>query len=144
MLQAFRYRQISAYSILAADAKQAAGQGRATRSYLNFQYFYLFKNERESLRVCYCPFYQEGLCQKYQFFKWMKLCFWRKCFLGILPTVFLTVTAIMLILHYSLSPAFSFIYICGIVEILNLTYTNDLNDATSQKFILQANTIQNM
>ncbi|NXH91652.1 TMPS7 protease, partial [Edolisoma coerulescens] len=46
-------------------------------------------------------------------------------------------------LFFSLAPAFSFIYIGGSVEILNLTYTNDLNDPTSQKFLLQAKAIQN-
>ncbi|OWK54008.1 Transmembrane protease serine 7 [Lonchura striata] len=44
---------------------------------------------------------------------------------------------------YQEAPAFSFIYISGSVEIPNLTYTNDLNDPTSQKFILQAKAIQN-
>ncbi|NXD54171.1 TMPS7 protease, partial [Corvus moneduloides] len=41
------------------------------------------------------------------------------------------------------APAFSFIYIGGSVEIPNLTYTNDLNDPTSQKFLLQAKAVQN-
>ncbi|KAJ7402115.1 suppressor of tumorigenicity 14 protein-like protein [Pitangus sulphuratus] len=41
------------------------------------------------------------------------------------------------------APAFSFIYIGGSLEIPNLTYTNDLNDPTSQKFLLQAEAIQN-
>ncbi|KAF1493859.1 hypothetical protein FQV18_0007575, partial [Eudyptula minor novaehollandiae] len=41
------------------------------------------------------------------------------------------------------APAFSFIYIGGSVEIPNLTYTNDLNDPKSQKFLLQAEAIQN-
>lgn len=44
---------------------------------------------------------------------------------------------------FSSAPAFSFIYISGSVEIRNLTYTNDLNDPTSQKFLLQAKAIQN-
>ncbi|RMC11967.1 hypothetical protein DUI87_11099 [Hirundo rustica rustica] len=95
---------------------------------------------KESLRVCYCPSYQENLRQKYCFFKWIK---WRKYLLGILPTVSLTVTAIVLVLHYSHFSAFSFIYIGGSVEIPNLTYTNDLSDPTSQKFLLQAKAIQN-
>lgn len=41
------------------------------------------------------------------------------------------------------APAFSLIYIGGSVEIPNLTYTNDLNDPSSQKFLLQAEAIQN-
>lgn len=41
------------------------------------------------------------------------------------------------------APAFSFIYIGGSVEIPNLTYTNDLSDPKSQKFLLQAEVIQN-
>lgn len=41
------------------------------------------------------------------------------------------------------APAFSFIYIGGSVEIPNLTYTNDLNDPKSQKFLTQAEAIQN-
>ncbi|NWS87165.1 TMPS7 protease, partial [Toxostoma redivivum] len=44
---------------------------------------------------------------------------------------------------FSSAPAFSFIYISGSVEIPNLTYTNDLNDPTSQKFLLQAKAVQN-
>nr|XP_002188242.5 suppressor of tumorigenicity 14 protein [Taeniopygia guttata] len=119
MPQAFPSGRISVYSIPAPDAERAAGQ--------------------ESLCVYDCPSYQEG--RMHRFFKWVKLCFWRRCLLGILPTVSLTVTAIVLLLHYSLS--FSFIYISGSVEIPNLTYTNDLNDPTSQKFILQAKAIQN-
>ncbi|XP_058706682.1 transmembrane protease serine 7-like [Poecile atricapillus] len=123
MLQALPSSRISVYSIPAPDAERASGQ--------------------ESPRVSYCPSYQEGVCQKYHFFKKMKLCFWRRCLLGILPTVSLTVTAILLVLHYSLSPAFSFTYISGSVEIPNLTYTSDLNDPTSQKFLLQAKAVQN-
>ncbi|XP_019139510.2 transmembrane protease serine 7-like [Corvus cornix cornix] len=123
MLQAFPSSRISVYSITAPDSEQAAGQ--------------------ESPRVCYCSSYQEDLCRKYHSFKWMKLCFWRRWLLGILPTVSLTVAVIVLVRHYSLSPAFSFIYIGGSVEIPNLTYTNDLNDPTSQKFLLQAKAVQN-
>lgn len=41
------------------------------------------------------------------------------------------------------APAFSFVYIGGSVEIPNMTYTNDLNDPKSQKFLLQAEAIQN-
>ncbi|NWR31205.1 ST14 protein, partial [Tachuris rubrigastra] len=41
------------------------------------------------------------------------------------------------------APAFSFVYIGGSLEIPNLTYTNDHNDPTSQKFLLQASAIQN-
>ncbi|NXB07600.1 TMPS7 protease, partial [Cnemophilus loriae] len=41
------------------------------------------------------------------------------------------------------APAFCFIYISGSAEIPNLTYTNDLSDPASQKFLLQAKTIQN-
>lgn len=44
---------------------------------------------------------------------------------------------------FSSAPAFSYIYIGGSVEIPNLTYTNDLNDPKSQKFLLQAEAIQN-
>ncbi|KAM4904633.1 suppressor of tumorigenicity 14 protein-like [Sylvia borin] len=113
----------SVYSIPAPHSERAAGQ--------------------ESLPICYRPSHREGLCQKYCFFKWMKLCFWRTCLLGTLPALSLTVTAVVLALHYSLSPTFSFIYIGGSVEIPNLTYTNDLGDPTSQKFLLQAKAIQN-
>lgn len=44
---------------------------------------------------------------------------------------------------FSSAPSFSLIYIGGSVEIPNLTYTNDLNDPSSQKFLLQAEAIQN-
>lgn len=44
---------------------------------------------------------------------------------------------------FSSAPAISYIYIGGSVEIPNLTYTNDLNDPKSQKFLLQAEAIQN-
>ncbi|XP_053944348.1 transmembrane protease serine 7-like isoform X2 [Cuculus canorus] len=67
----------------------------------------------------------------------------RRWLLGILPTVCLIVTVIMLVLHYLFSPTFSFLYISGSIEISNLTYTNDLNDPKSQKFLLQAEAIQN-
>ncbi|KAM9019782.1 suppressor of tumorigenicity 14 protein-like [Ara ararauna] len=56
---------------------------------------------------------------------------------------FLIVTVIVLVLHYSFSPAFSFIYVGGSVEIPNVTYTSDFNDPKSQKFLLQAEAIQN-
>ncbi|NWW23093.1 TMPS7 protease, partial [Falcunculus frontatus] len=46
-------------------------------------------------------------------------------------------------LFFFSAPASSFIYIGGSVEIPNLTYINDLNDPTSQKFVLQAKAIQN-
>ncbi|XP_019384134.1 PREDICTED: suppressor of tumorigenicity 14 protein-like [Crocodylus porosus] len=62
--------------------------------------------------------------------------------LGILPIISLAVTVFVLVLHYSLSPAFSFIYIGGSVEIPNLTYASDLTDPKSQKFLLQAEMIQ--
>ncbi|XP_009504986.2 suppressor of tumorigenicity 14 protein [Phalacrocorax carbo] len=124
MLQAFPSSRVSVYSIPAPyDSGETAGQ--------------------ESPHIHYCPSYREGLCQKYSFFKWMRLCFWRRWLLGILPIVSLTVTVITLVLHYSSSPAFSFIYVGGSVEIPNLTYTNDLNDPKSQKFLLRAEAIQN-
>ncbi|XP_051635950.1 suppressor of tumorigenicity 14 protein homolog [Manacus candei] len=123
MLRALPSSQTSVYSIPAPDAERAAGQ--------------------ESPHVCYYPSYQDGLCQKYHVFKRMKLSFWRRRLLGILSVVSLTVTVIVLVLHYSFSPAFSFIYVGGSLEIPNLTYTNDLNDPTSQKFLLQAEAIQN-
>lgn len=44
---------------------------------------------------------------------------------------------------FSSAPAFSLIYFGGSVEIPNLTYTNDLNDPSSQEFLLQAEAIQN-
>ncbi|XP_029876455.1 suppressor of tumorigenicity 14 protein-like isoform X1 [Aquila chrysaetos chrysaetos] len=124
MIRAFPSSRVSVYSIPAPyDSEQTAGQ--------------------ESLRIHYCPSYREGLCQKYCFFKWMRLFFWRRWLLGMLPIVFLIVTVIVLVLHYSFSPAFSYIYIGGSVEIPNFTYTNDLNDPKSQKFLLQAEAIQN-
>ncbi|NXQ49363.1 TMPS7 protease, partial [Catharus fuscescens] len=49
----------------------------------------------------------------------------------------------ILYLFSSSAPAYSFIYISGSVEIPNLTYTNDLSDPTSPKFLLQAKAIQN-
>ncbi|XP_050190068.1 suppressor of tumorigenicity 14 protein-like [Myiozetetes cayanensis] len=118
MLRALPSSRISVYSIPAPDTKRTAGQ--------------------ECPHICYYP-----SRQKYHVFKRMKLCFWRRWLLGILPVVSLTVTVIVLVLHYSFSPAFSFIYIGGSLEIPNLTYTNDLNDPTSQKFLLQAEAIQN-
>ncbi|XP_066858502.1 suppressor of tumorigenicity 14 protein-like [Anser cygnoides] len=123
MIRAFSSRQVSVYSIPAPyHSEQTAGQDPYIPHYLS---------------------YQEGLCQKYCFFKWMRLCFWRRWFLGILSSVSLMVTVIVLFLHYSFPPASSFIYIGGSVEIPNLTYTNDLNDPKSQKFLLQAEAIQN-
>ncbi|KAF1566940.1 hypothetical protein FQV10_0011863, partial [Eudyptes schlegeli] len=47
------------------------------------------------------------------------------------------------VLFFFSAPAFSFICIGGSVEIPNLTYTNDLSDPKSQKFLLQAEAIQN-
>ncbi|XP_040438988.1 suppressor of tumorigenicity 14 protein-like isoform X1 [Falco naumanni] len=124
MKQAFPSSQVSVYSIPAPyDSEQTAGQ--------------------ESPHIHYCPSYQEGLCQKCCFFKWMRLCFWRRWLLGVLPIVSLAVTVTVLVLHYSFSPAFSFIYIGGSVEIPNLTYTNDFSDPKSQKFLLQAEAIEN-
>ncbi|XP_063175233.1 transmembrane protease serine 7-like [Chroicocephalus ridibundus] len=124
MIRAFPSSRVSVYTIPAPyDSEQAARQ--------------------ESPHIRYCPSYREGLCQKCCFFKWMRLCFWRRWLLGTLPIVSLIVTVIVLVLHYSFSPAFSFIYIGGSVEIPNLTYTNDLNDPKSQKFLLQAEAIQN-
>ncbi|XP_061310341.1 suppressor of tumorigenicity 14 protein-like [Pezoporus flaviventris] len=124
MIPAFPSSRVSVYSIPAPHgSEQAAGQ--------------------ESLHICCCPAYQEGLCQKYCFFKWMRSCFWRRWLLGILPVVFLILTITILVLHYSFSPAFSFIYIGGSVEIPNVTYTSDFNDPKSQKFLLQAEAIQN-
>nr|XP_009912892.1 PREDICTED: suppressor of tumorigenicity 14 protein-like [Haliaeetus albicilla] len=124
MIRAFPSSRVSVYSIPAPyDSEQTAGQ--------------------ESPHIRYCPSCREGLCQKYCFFKWMRLFFWRRWLLGTLPIVSLIVTVIVLVLHYSFSPAFSYIYIGGSVEIPNLTYTNDLNDPKSQKFLLQAEAIQN-
>ncbi|KYO22481.1 transmembrane protease serine 7 isoform D [Alligator mississippiensis] len=79
---------------------------------------------------------EESSFLKYSFLKRLR---WH---LGILPIISLAVTVFVLVLHYSLSPAFSFIYIGGSVEIPNLTYTSDLTDPKSQKFILQAEMIQ--
>lgn len=41
------------------------------------------------------------------------------------------------------TPAFSYFYIGGSVEISNLTYTNDLMNPKSHAFILQAEALQN-
>ncbi|XP_033001765.1 uncharacterized protein LOC117045092 [Lacerta agilis] len=60
-----------------------------------------------------------------------------------LPVISLTVTVILLVLYYMLSPAFSFIYIGGSLEIPNLTYTSDLMHPKSHTFILQAEAVQN-
>nr|XP_034971375.1 suppressor of tumorigenicity 14 protein-like [Zootoca vivipara] len=60
-----------------------------------------------------------------------------------LPVISLTVTVILLVLYYTLSPAFSFIYIGGSLEIPNLTYTSDLMHPKSHTFILQAEAVQN-
>ncbi|XP_050814363.1 suppressor of tumorigenicity 14 protein-like [Gopherus flavomarginatus] len=79
---------------------------------------------------------------QHSFFKQMNLHFWRRWLLGMLPLISLTVTVLVLVLYYSLSPAFSFIYIGGSVEIPNLTYTSDLTDPKSQKFIMEAEAIQ--
>ncbi|XP_065444828.1 suppressor of tumorigenicity 14 protein-like isoform X2 [Chrysemys picta bellii] len=80
---------------------------------------------------------------QHSFFKQMNLHFWRRWLLGMLPLISLAVTVLVLVLYYSLSPAFSFIYIGGSVEIPNLTYRSDLTDPKSQKFIMQAEAIQN-
>ncbi|XP_031412273.1 suppressor of tumorigenicity 14 protein homolog [Meleagris gallopavo] len=124
MTQAFPSGRVSVYSIPAPyHPEQADGQ--------------------ENLYIHYCTSYQKGLCQKYYFFKWMRPCFWRRWLLGILSLLFLSVAVIVLVLQYSFSPAFSLIYFGGSVEIPNLTYTNDLNDPSSQEFLLQAEAIQN-
>ncbi|XP_010074783.1 PREDICTED: transmembrane protease serine 7-like [Pterocles gutturalis] len=124
MIRAFPSSRVSVYSIPApCNSEQTAGQ--------------------ETPYIHYCLSYQEGLCQKYCFFKWMRLCFWRRWLLGILPIVSLIVTVIVLVLHYLFCKSFSFIYIGGSVEIPNLTYTNDLSDPKSQTFLLQAEAIQN-
>ncbi|XP_061844671.1 suppressor of tumorigenicity 14 protein [Colius striatus] len=124
MIRAFPSSRVSVYSIPAPyDSVQTAGQ--------------------ESLDIHCCPCYREGLCQKYSFLNWMKWCFWRRWLLVILPIVSSIITIITLVLHYSVCPAFSLIYIGGSVEITNLTYINDLDDPKSQKFLLQAEAIQN-
>ncbi|XP_008947142.1 PREDICTED: transmembrane protease serine 7-like [Merops nubicus] len=124
MIPTFPSSRVSVYSIPdPCNSEQTAGQ--------------------KSPHINCCTSYQEGLCQKYYFFKWMRLCFWRRWLLGILPIVSLIFTVIMLVLSYSFSPAFSSIYIGGSIEISNLTYTDDLNDPQSQKFLLQAEVIQN-
>ncbi|XP_004938354.1 suppressor of tumorigenicity 14 protein homolog isoform X3 [Gallus gallus] len=124
MTRAFPSRRVSVYSIPAPyHPEQADGQ--------------------ENPYLHYCSSYQKGLCQKYYFFKWIRPCFWRRWLLGILSLVSLSVTVMVLALRYSFSPSFSLIYIGGSVEIPNLTYTNDLNDPSSQKFLLQAEAIQN-
>lgn len=63
---------------------------------------------------------------------------------GIFSVMLLDVLIFLMLFFFSPSaPAFSLIYIGGSVEIPNLTYTNDLNDPSSQKFLLQAEAIQN-
>lgn len=53
------------------------------------------------------------------------------------------ILGVLILSFFFSAPAFSFIYIGGSVEIPNLTYTNDLNDPKSQKFLTQAEAIQN-
>ncbi|XP_074839616.1 LOW QUALITY PROTEIN: suppressor of tumorigenicity 14 protein homolog [Carettochelys insculpta] len=86
---------------------------------------------------------EEISCLQHSFFKWINVRFWRRWLLGMLPLISIAATMLVLVLYNSLSPAFSFIYIAGSVEIPNLTYTSDLTDPKSQKFIMQAETIQN-
>ncbi|XP_062830824.1 suppressor of tumorigenicity 14 protein [Anolis carolinensis] len=69
--------------------------------------------------------------------------FWKRWLLKTFPTVSLTVTVILLVLYYTLSPSFSFIYIGGSVEIPNLSYTSDLMHPESHTFVLQTEAIQN-
>ncbi|KAM6446708.1 suppressor of tumorigenicity 14 protein homolog isoform 2-T2 [Liasis olivaceus] len=80
---------------------------------------------------------------KHSLGKNMNMRFWKKCLLEMLPTAALVIIVILLIMYYTLSPAFSFFYIGGSVEIPNLTYTNDLMNPKSHTFILQAEALQN-
>ncbi|XP_048351302.1 suppressor of tumorigenicity 14 protein homolog [Sphaerodactylus townsendi] len=80
---------------------------------------------------------------KHSFVKKMNKCLWKRWLLGILPVVSLTVTVVLLVMHYTLAPAFSFIYVGGSVEIPNLTFTSDLTHPRSHRFTLQAEVLQN-
>ncbi|XP_009673347.2 suppressor of tumorigenicity 14 protein-like [Struthio camelus] len=122
MIWAFPSRRVSVYSIPAPYRSEPTA-------------------EQESPHLRYCQPYQGGVCQRYCFLK--RLYFWKRWLLGALPITSLIVTVIVLVLRYSFPPAFCFMYIGGSVEIPNLTYTNDLTDPKSQKFLLQAEAIQN-
>ncbi|XP_053160411.1 suppressor of tumorigenicity 14 protein homolog isoform X2 [Hemicordylus capensis] len=86
---------------------------------------------------------KEMVCLEHSFDEKLSLCFWKRWLLEILPMMSLTVTVILLVLYYTYSPTFSFIYVGGSVEIPNLTYTSDLMHPTSRTFILQAEAVQN-
>ncbi|XP_077198300.1 suppressor of tumorigenicity 14 protein-like [Paroedura picta] len=86
---------------------------------------------------------EEIIYLKHSFAKKTNVCLWKIWFLGILLVISLSLMVVLLVMYYTLSPAFSFIYIGGSVEIPNLTYTSDLTHPKSHRFIVQAEAVQN-
>ncbi|KAF7251218.1 Suppressor of tumorigenicity 14 protein [Varanus komodoensis] len=82
-------------------------------------------------------------CLNHTLGKKKSVCFWKRWLLTIFLMISLTIILILLVLYLTLSPAFSFIYIGGSVEISNLTCTSDLMHPKSNSFMLQAETVQN-
>ncbi|XP_030060902.1 suppressor of tumorigenicity 14 protein [Microcaecilia unicolor] len=67
---------------------------------------------------------------------------YKRCLLGVLPLLSM-VAIFMWALYRSLSPASTFFYVGGSIDIPNMSYTCDLENPESPKFRLQAESFQN-